>query len=111
MAMAGLARNTFAFEVDSTGDTKSMAPGESGDYIFYVRNYDDDGTAQVDLRVSIEIEYPSQLAGTGVIKAELFYEGTLISTDTGSGTLASSGKILPGGTPDKRCLYLEADVA
>jgi len=87
----------FAFEIDSTGDTKSMAPGESVDYVFHVRNYNEEGTSQVDLRVSIEIEYPGQLAGTGVIKAELYYDGALITSDTGSGTLASSGKTLPGG--------------
>ena len=55
----------FAFEIDSTGDTKSMAPGESVDYVFHIRNYNEEGTSQVDLRVSIEIEYPGQLAGTG----------------------------------------------
>ena len=88
----------FAFNIDSAGDTKSLAPGESVSYDFNVRNYDENGVSQVDLHVAIEIDYPGQLAGTGVIKAELFHGGDLITSDTGSGTLAAAGSTLPGGS-------------
>lgn len=88
----------FAFEIDSDSAAKSLAPGESVDYDFDVRNFNEEGTAQVDLHVSIEIGYPAQLAGTGVIKADLYHDGALLASDTGSGSLAVTGSTLPGGT-------------
>ncbi len=88
----------FAFEIDSNSDTRSLAPGESVDYNFDVRNYNEEGTAQVNLHVSIEIEYPAQLAGTGVIRADLYHDGALLISDIGSGTVAVTGSTLPGGT-------------
>lgn len=88
----------FAFEIDSSGETKSLAPGESVNYVFNVSNFNEEGAAQVDLHVSIEIEYPAQLAGTGVIKADLYKDGNLLKSDTGSGALAVTGSTLPGGT-------------
>ncbi len=88
----------FAFELDGDTATKSLAPGNSVEYRFSVKNYNQDGTAQVDLRVSIEIKFPEKLAGTGTIKAELYHGEDLLASDLGSGTLAATGSTLPGGT-------------
>ncbi len=87
----------FAFESESDGGTKSLAPGESVTYDFTVRNYDDSGVAQVPLHVSIEIDYPGQLAGNGALQAELLREGLLLASDLGTGSLAVTGTTLPAG--------------
>ncbi len=88
----------FAFELDSDGGTKSLAPGEAVDYDFYVRNYDANGTAQVPLHVSVEITYPAQLAGSGAIKAELYREGSFLASSTGTGSLNVTGNTLPANS-------------
>lgn len=88
----------FAFEVDSSGTQQSLAPGETVTYDFTVSNYDGQGVAQVPLHVSIEIDYPTQLAGTGAILAELYYNGTVLASDTGSGFLTAAGSTMPANT-------------
>ena len=88
----------FAFSIDKSGDTKNLAPGESVEYTFSVRNHDNDGVSQIPLHVSIEIAYPPQLAGTGIIQADLYREGTLLASDVGGGALAASGSTLPANT-------------
>jgi hypothetical protein len=88
----------FAFNIDSDGSTKSLAPGESVSYNFSVCNFDGSGVAQVPLHVSIEIAYPPQLAGTGVIRADLYHGGTQLASDTGSGSLAVTGVTLPANS-------------
>ena len=88
----------FAFDIDSNGEARSLAPGGSVDYNFTVRNHDGAGVSQVPLHVSIEISYPEQLAGTGVIQADLYREGSMLASDTGSGSLAVTGATLPAGT-------------
>ncbi|MFH0793667.1 MAG: hypothetical protein ABIG45_00520 [Bacillota bacterium] len=88
----------FAFETQSDGSTKSLAPGESVTYDFTVCNHDGNGVSQVPLHVSIEIDYPGQLAGSGAIQAELLREGSLLASDQGTGSLAVTGATLPAGT-------------
>ena len=79
-----------AFEVDSSAGHTSLAPGESASYPFAVRNYNDGGTAQVPLKVLISLDYPSSLAGTGKLQADLYGGNTLLrSSDTG--TLEAAG--------------------
>ena len=80
----------YAFEVDSSAGHTSLAPGESTSYAFTVKNYNSGGTAQVPLKVLINISYPPSLAGTGKLRADLFSGSTLLrSSDTG--TLESAG--------------------
>ena len=88
----------FAFDIDSNGETKSLAPGEAISYDFFVRNFDGDGVAQIPLHVAIEIEYPAQLAGTGLIQADLYHDESKLASDAGSGTLAVTGATLPAGS-------------
>jgi len=88
----------FAFDIDSDGSTKNLAPGESVSYDFNVSNFDDSGVAQVPLHVSIEIDYPAQLAGTGSIQADLYHGGSLLASDTGTGSLAATGETLPANS-------------
>jgi hypothetical protein len=88
----------FAFEVDSNSSQKSLAPGETVTYDISVSNHDNQGVAQIPLHVSIEIEYPTQLAGTGAILAELYYNGTVLASDTGTGLLTAVGATMPANT-------------
>lgn len=88
----------FAFEVDSNSSQQSLAPGETVTYDFSVSNHDNQGVAQVPLHVSIEIDYPTQLAGTGAILAELYYNGTVLTSDTGTGFLTAVGATMPANT-------------
>jgi len=87
----------FSFNLESSDSTKKLAPGESAEYRFTVSNNDSSGVSQVPLHVSIEIDYPAQLAGTGSILAELYLDGSVLASDTGSGFLAVMGATLPGG--------------
>ena len=74
----------YAFEVDSSAGRTSLAPGESTSYAFTVKNYNSGGTAQVPLKVLINISYPPSLAGTGKLRADLYSGSTLLrSSDTG----------------------------
>lgn len=80
----------YAFEVESSFGHTSLAPGESASYPFVVRNYNHGGTAQVPLKVLISLDYPSSLAGTGKLRADLYGGNTLLrSSDTG--TLEAAG--------------------
>ena len=80
----------YAFEVESSFGHTSLAPGESASYPFVIRNYNHGGTAQVPLKVLINISYPPSLAGTGKLRADLYSGSTLLrSSDTG--TLESAG--------------------
>lgn len=88
----------FAFEVDSSGTQQGLAPGETVTYNFTVSNHDSSGVAQVPLHVSIEIDYPAQLAGTGAILAELYYNGTVLASDAGTGLLTAAGATMPANT-------------
>ena len=88
----------FAFDVDSNGSAQDLAPGESVSYDFDVRNFDDNGVTQVPLHVAIEIDYPVQLADTGTIQADLYQSGSLLASDSGSGTLAATGSSMPANT-------------
>ncbi len=106
----------FAFELDSDGGTKSLAPGENTEYDFYVHNFDANGTAQVPLHVSIEITYPPQLAESGAIKAELYRGGSLLASSTGTGSLNVTGNTLPANaaTTDHytlRLTWVDANLA
>ena len=88
----------FAFDVDSSAGAQRLAPGETAAYEFSVRNHDGNGVAQVPLHVSIEINYPVQLANTGSIYAELIHDGSVIASGSGSGTLAATGETLPANS-------------
>ena len=88
----------YAFEVGSVSGNQSLAPGETATYDFTVTNANATGVAQVPLQVSIEIGYPTQLAGTGTIQAQLYRAGTLLAATTGTGTLAATGATLPANT-------------
>lgn len=88
----------FAFDIGNDAGTKSLAPGETVSYDFSVSNFDGNGVAQVPLHVSIEIAYPAQLAGTGAIRADLYHGGSLLASDTGSGSLAATGETLPANS-------------
>ena len=85
----------FSFNIQSNGETKALAPSETISYDFNVYNHNENGVAQIPLHISIEIHYPSQLAGTGTIQAKLFRGGTLLASDDGSGVLAVMGNTLP----------------
>ena len=74
----------YAFEVESSVEGVKLAPGESANYPFTVKNFNSGGTAQVPLKVLIEIKYPKALVGTGSVWAELHSGSTLLKrTDTG----------------------------
>ncbi len=88
----------FAFDMDSSGDMQDLAPGETVDYDFSVRNFDNNGVTQVPLHVAIEIDYPAQLAGTGVIQSELLQGGSALASDLGNGKLAATGSTMPANT-------------
>jgi hypothetical protein len=88
----------FAFDVDSVGNAQNLAPGETVSYDFDVRNFDDNGVTQVPLHVAIEIDYPVQLADTGVIQADLYQSGSHLASDSGSGTLAATGATMPANS-------------
>lgn len=80
----------YAFEVESSAQTQSIAPGESASYPFRVKNHNAGGAAQVPLNVLIQVSYPPTLAGTGRLKADLYHGGQLLHTSTG-GTLECAG--------------------
>ena len=105
----------YAFEVDSSAGHTSLAPGESASYPFVVRNYNDGGTAQVPLKVLISLDYPSSLAGTGKLRADLYGGNTLLrSSDTG--TLEAAGLDLAANVQEThhymiKLTWVDADMA
>ena len=105
----------YAFEVDSSAGHTSLAPGESTSYAFTVKNYNSGGTAQVPLKVLINISYPPSLAGTGKLRADLFSGSTLLrSSDTG--TLESAGFDLAANVQEThnytiKLTWVDADMA
>ena len=105
----------YAFEVDSSAGRTSLAPGESTSYAFTVKNYNSGGTAQVPLKVLINISYPPSLAGTGKLRADLYSGSTLLrSSDTG--TLESAGFDLAANVQETHhytvtLTWVDADIA
>ena len=105
----------YAFEVESSFGHTSLAPGESASYPFAVRNYNDGGTAQVPLKVLISLDYPSSLAGTGKLRADLYGGNTLLrSSDTGK--LEAAGYDLPANVQEThnytiKLTWVDADMA
>lgn len=105
----------YAFEVESALGHTSLAPGESASYAFSVRNYNSGGTAQVPLKVLISISYPSSLAGTGKLRADLYGGSTLLrSSDTG--TLEAAGFDLAANVQETQnykvtLTWVDADIA
>ena len=105
----------FAFEVNGNSESQTVAPGGSASFPFSVSNYNNGGTAQVPLNVSISITYPQSLAGTGAVEAKLTLGGSTLATST-NGTLECNGAALPQNvqTTDKYTLtltWLNADIA
>lgn len=89
----------YAFEVDYEPQEHKLAPGESTDYLFTVKNHNAGGEAQVPLKVAIAVTYPTNLGGTGYIQAELKQgETSLGSSD--NGTLSCSGRELAANERD-----------
>ena len=105
----------YAFEVDSSAGRTSLAPGESTSYAFTVKNYNSGGTAQVPLKVLINISYPPSLAGTGKLRADLYGGDTLLrSSDTG--TLEAAGLDLAANVQEThhymiKLTWVDADMA
>ena len=105
----------YAFEVDSSAGHTSLAPGESTSYAFTVKNYNSGGTAQVPLKVLINISYPPSLAGTGKLRADLYGGNTLLrSSDTG--TLEAAGLDLAANVQETqnytiKLTWVDADMA
>ena len=105
----------YAFEVESSFGQTSLAPGESTSYAFTVKNYNSGGTAQVPLKVLINISYPPSLAGTGKLRADLYSGSTLLrSSDTG--TLESAGIDLAANVQETqnytiKLTWVDADMA
>ena len=105
----------YAFEVEPSFGQTSLAPGESVSYPFVVRNYNDGGTAQVPLKVLINVDYPSSLAGTGKLRADLYGGDTLLrSSDTG--TLEAAGLDLAANVQEThhymiKLTWVDADMA
>ncbi len=84
----------FAFELGNSVSSRDLEPGGSVSYPFTVSNFNDGGTAQVDLDVSITITFPTQLADTGTVRASLSRDGQTLATSE-SGTLSCAGATLP----------------
>lgn len=80
----------YAFEVESSATGAKLAPGESADYPFSVKNFNSGGTAQVPLKVLIKADYPASLAGTGKVRADLYSGSTLLKSSE-TGTLECAG--------------------
>ncbi|NLI22524.1 MAG: hypothetical protein GX418_13380 [Clostridiales bacterium] len=87
----------YAFEVDNSVTDQSIAPGQSVEYTFTVSNHNAGGVAQVPIQVSIEATYPTSLADTGNILAQL-YRGSDLLAESGSGSLSCAGAVLPENT-------------
>ena len=105
----------YAFEVESSGDRHALAPGESAAYAFTVKNYNSGGFAQVPLNVLVHATYPSALAGTGRVLAELRQGGTVLGSSD-SGTLECPGAVLSANSEDSDSYtlvltWLDADMA
>lgn len=105
----------YAFEVASSSSHTSLAPGESADYNFTVKNYNAGGISQVPLHVLISLSFPKDLAGTGRIQADLIGEGQFLqSSDTG--VIECAGLPLAAASQEThhytlRLSWLEADIS
>ena len=105
----------YAFEVDSAGGKNSLSPGESAVYAFTVKNHNPGGVSQVPLKVLIHVKYPTTLADTGRVLAELRHGDALLGSSD-NGTLECPGIELAANTQvaDSYTLtltWLDADMA
>jgi len=84
----------YAFEISNDVDAQSVEPGGSVTYTFSVRNFNTNGTAEIPLQTYVTIYFPTDLASTGRVLAQLYYGSQLLgSSDTG--TLYCAGITLP----------------
>jgi len=75
----------YAFEISNSVSSQSVAPGNSVTYTFSVSNFNSGGTAELDLQTYATIYFPTSLAGTGSVLAQLYCDGQLLgSSDTGT---------------------------
>lgn len=104
----------YAFEVEYESQQHKLAPGESTDYVFTVKNHNAGGVAQVPLKVAIAVTYPTDLGGTGTMQAELKHGNASLGTSD-NGELACKGRELAANEKDSdqytlTLTWLDADI-